>query len=234
MDLPFAPEVLLAHVIAPAQGRDALEERAFGRLVRDLDHLSLRRRDDVQAAEEVMLVGDQRVAQRPAIERDVGLLRVVEPQLREAIEVPRPARVFDAALEAIDDRVLPVLAQVGDLRDQRPVLLAPVGLEVLRCPGLLLADQAHSDGSFGFQCHGISPLQFPSREQPGECPGQANIATEAHAKRGVAETVSNVHAAASTPIDWPMKRKHAKSDIAAPRVAGAIWVAWVCNVPCKA
>ena len=56
----------------------------------------------------------------PAIERRVGLLRGVEPQLREAIEVPRAAREVDAALEAIDDRVLPVLAQVGNLGHQRP------------------------------------------------------------------------------------------------------------------
>ena len=152
--LPLAPEVLLAHVAAPAQRRDALEQCASGRLVRDLDDLALGRGDDVQAADEMVLVGNQRVLQRAGIEGRVGLLRGVEPQLREAIEVPWAARVVDATLEAIDDRVLPVLAQVGNLGHQRAVLVAPVGREVLGRPGVVLADQAHPHGGFGFQCHG--------------------------------------------------------------------------------
>src|SRR5690606_3651158 len=37
-------------------------------------------------------------------------------------------------------------------------------------------------------------------------------------------------AASTTPIDWPMKRKHANSETDAPRAAGNICVALVCMV----
>jgi len=51
---------------------------------------------------------------------------------------------------------------------------------------------------------------------------------------GGAENLSMNHAAQATPIDCPKKRKHEKSDTAVPRALGAICVAWVCKVLCKA
>src|SRR5690606_38485515 len=47
------------------------------------------------------------------------------------------------------------------------------------------------------------------------------------------DRLSATHAAPDTPSDWPMNRKQANSDMAAPRAAGAIWVALVCSVLCR-
>ena len=55
------------------------------------------------------------------------------------------------------------------------------------------------------------------------------IPTDAHMKTDVVENLSTTHAAVRTPTDWPRNRKQENSDIAVPRVLGAICVACVCK-----
>src|SRR5262249_1714245 len=95
-------------------------------------------------SEKVVLVGNQPGRKLAVLESLICLRSGSQPQLRKAVEIPRPARKIDAALQAFGHRVLPVPPQVRRLRRERAVGIAPVVDEILMRPVRLLADQSHS------------------------------------------------------------------------------------------
>src|SRR6266436_10114711 len=69
--------------------------------------------------------------------------KIVEPELGDAVEVPRSSCVADAALLAIDDVVLVISPQARELRGQRAVHVSPVRTKLGCLETRLLLQQPH-------------------------------------------------------------------------------------------
>src|ERR1700676_2192337 len=69
--------------------------------------------------------------------------KIVEPELRDAVEVVRSSCVADAALLAIENVVLVISPQARELRGQRTVQVSPVRTKLGCLETRLLLEQPH-------------------------------------------------------------------------------------------
>src|SRR6476620_1547800 len=110
---------------------------------RDGYDLMLNRGDELEIADEGRFVRSKFVDE---ISRECALhgRKVIEPKFGNAVEVPCPPGVADAALLTINDVVLVIPPQAGKLRGQRAVSVSPVRLKFGGFQLRLFLQQTHS------------------------------------------------------------------------------------------
>src|SRR5258708_1340749 len=108
----------------------------------DRQDLMLNRGDEFEVADEGRFV---RAEFMDGIGRECALLgwKIVEPELRDAVEVVRSSCVADAALLAIENVILVISPQARELRGQRTVHVSPVRAKLGCIETSLLLQQPH-------------------------------------------------------------------------------------------